>query len=134
MVAKGCRSRSVAERAAGGTAAGAEAAIGGMEAVHGGRRAWWWGIVAVGARAVTGGATTAVAQNAASLQVSAVVVELPAPELPRTLESEAREAAERRVGPGVGVRRIEVRSGSVAVLTQRTESGWVLVRVEYLAN
>jgi hypothetical protein len=64
----------------------------------------------------------AVAQNAASLQIAAVVMELPlARTLPAHLEREAKRAGQQTLdsGSGGGARREELRGGLAAVVTEK---------------
>jgi hypothetical protein len=79
----------------------------------------------------------ALAQNATSIQIAAVVMELPAARaLPAYLEGEARRATQqtRDFGSGVRGRREELGGGLAAVVTEEAERRQLRVRLEYIAN
>lgn len=79
----------------------------------------------------------AVAQNAASIQIAAVVMELPAARaLPAYLEREGRRAGQQTLNPGsdVRVRREELGRGLAAVMTEEAGRRQLRVRLEYIAN
>jgi hypothetical protein len=78
----------------------------------------------------------AVAQNAASIQIAAVVMEVPAARaLPAYLEREARRAGQQTLPSGsrAGVRREELEGGFAAVTTEGP-GRQVRLRLEYIAN
>jgi hypothetical protein len=78
----------------------------------------------------------AVAQNATSIQIAAVVMELPAARvLPAYLEGEVRRAGQetRDSESGVGARREEL-GGGLAVVTEVAGRRQLRVRLEYVAN
>jgi hypothetical protein len=79
----------------------------------------------------------AVAQNAASIQIAAMVMELPAARaLPGYLEREARRTGQstRDSGSGIRVRREELEGGLAAVVTEEAERRQLCVRLEYIAK
>jgi hypothetical protein len=84
---------------------------------------------------------TAVAQNAASIQIAAVVVELPAERaLPAHLQREAQRAAQRAAQDTLAVeaprpsRREELAGGLAAMVTEQADRKRLRVRLEYIAN
>jgi hypothetical protein len=77
------------------------------------------------------------AQNAASIQIAAVVMELPAARaLPAYLEGEARRAGQptRLSGSAARARREVLAGGLAAVVTEDAERRQLRVRLEYIAN
>jgi hypothetical protein len=84
---------------------------------------------------------TAVAQNAASIQIAAVVVELPAERaLPAHLQREAQRTAQRAAQDTLDVesrrpsRREELAGGLAAMVTEQADRKRLRVRLEYIAN
>jgi hypothetical protein len=80
---------------------------------------------------------TAVAQNAASIQIAAVVVELPAERaLPAHLQREAQRAAQDTldVESRRPSRREELAGGLAAMVTEQADRKRLRVRLEYIAN
>jgi hypothetical protein len=78
----------------------------------------------------------AVAQNATSIQIAAVVMEVPvARALPAYLEREARRAWQRTLhsGAGAGARREEL-DGGVAAVRIEAAGRQLRVRLEYIGN
>jgi hypothetical protein len=78
----------------------------------------------------------AVAQNAASIQIAAVVMEVPAARaLPDYLEREAKRAGQqtRHSGSRPGARREELEGGLAAVMTEGA-GRQLCVRLEYIGN
>jgi hypothetical protein len=77
------------------------------------------------------------AQNAASIQIAAVVLELPAArELPAHLEREAQRTQQQALDSGsrVGRRREELGGGLAAAVTEEAGRHALRVRLEYIAN
>ena len=78
----------------------------------------------------------AVAQNATSIQIAAVVMEVPAARaLPAYLEREARRAGQQTIhsGSGPGARREELEAGLAALMTEGA-GRHLRVRLEYIGN
>ena len=79
----------------------------------------------------------ALGQNAASIQIAAVVMELPAARaLPTYLEGEATRAGQqtRVSGSGLRARREELGGGLAAAVIEGAERRQLCVRLEYIAN
>jgi hypothetical protein len=78
-----------------------------------------------------------VAQNAASIQIAAVVMDLPAAHaLPAYLEREARQAGQQTLDSrsGVRARREELGGGLAVVMSEQAGRRQLRVRMEYIAN
>ena len=79
----------------------------------------------------------AIAQNAASIQIAAVVMDLPVERvLPAHLEGEVLRAG--HSSPDIAwrgrLRRVELGSGLAAAVTEEIGWAWLCVRLEYIAN
>jgi hypothetical protein len=115
--------------------------VAGEEAVTGGRavrgRGLCAGLALFAALVSSAHPRAAIAQNAASIQIAVVVVDLPVERvLPAHLEGEVLRAG--HSSPDIAwrgrMRRVELGGGLAAAVTEEIGRAWLRVRLEYIAN